>query len=93
MADTLTRATLEAGVDDCDRWLVTLTAPHCEGAYNPMTDPQGSGVTIPCQVDKPTTDPQDWSEGSDLGAQVGIEVSAVLPAALPATGGEPPVTP
>jgi hypothetical protein len=96
--DTLTRATLEAAVDDCDRWQITLTAPHCEGAYNSITDPQGSGVTIPCQVDRPTSDPQSWTEGSDLGARLGIEVSAVaaavqMPVALPATGGEPAMTP
>lgn len=96
--DTLAGATLEEGVDDCDRWLLTLTAPHCEGAYSLATDSQGNAVTIPCQVDKPTDDPQTWSEGSDLGAKVGIEVPAVaeavqMPVALPATGGGPPVTP
>jgi hypothetical protein len=96
--DTLTGATLEAAVDDCDRWQITLTAPHCEGAYNPITDPRGAGVTIPCQVDKPTSDPQSWTEGSDLGARVEIEVLAAaeavqMPVALPATGGEPGMAP
>lgn len=59
--------------DECDTWLVTLTAPHCEDFYNQFTDPQGSGATIPCQVDKGTSpDPQTWITGSALGAEVEI---------------------
>lgn len=67
---------LDEGTGDlCDKWLVTLTAPHCEEAYNPFTDPQASGATIPCDVDEPTPDPQTWSEGSDLGADLKIEMT------------------
>jgi hypothetical protein len=66
---------LDAPDDVCDAWQVTLTAPHCEGAHNPFTDPQGSDAIITCDVDKPTPDPQTWSEGSDLGAELWIEAS------------------
>ncbi len=66
---------LDSPGDECDSWQVTLSAPHCEGAYNPFTDPQGSGATIDCDVDEPTPDPQTWSEGSDLGAEMEINVT------------------
>ncbi len=66
---------LDSPSDECDAWQVTLTAPHCEEAYNPFTDPQGNPATIPCQVDEPTPDPQTWSEGSDLGAEMEINVT------------------
>lgn len=66
------------GGDVCDTWQTTLTAPHCEGAYNPYTDPQGGGATpIPCLTEKPTSDPQTWITGSALGAEV--EISATVP--------------
>lgn len=63
--------------DVCDTWHTTLTAPHCEGAYNPYTDPQGNGGTVPCDVEKPTSDPQTWITGSALGAEV--EINATVP--------------
>jgi hypothetical protein len=66
---------LDSPGDECDSWTVTLTAPHCEEAYNQFTDPQGNGATIPCDVDEPTPDPQTWSEGSDLGAELEINVT------------------
>ena len=66
---------LDSPGNECDAWQVTLTAPHCEGAYNPFTDPQGSDATIDCDVDEPTPDPQTWSEGSDLGAELKIKAS------------------
>jgi hypothetical protein len=95
-ADLLTGATV-THFDQCDRWLVVLTAPHCEGAYNAGTDPAGPGPTIPCQVERPTPDPQTWREGSDLAAQIEITAdpqavagAAQAPVALPSTGGEPP---
>ena len=61
--------------DECDKWLITLTAPHCEEAYNPYTDPQASGATIDCIQQKPTLDPQTWITGSALGAEVEIIVT------------------
>ncbi len=70
---------LDSPDDECDSWRVTLTAPHCEGAHNPFTDPQGSDATVPCDVEKPTPDPQTWSEGSDLGAEMEIDVSVSRP--------------
>jgi hypothetical protein len=64
--------------DECDTWQTTLTAPHCEDAYNPYTDPQGGGATpIPCLTEKPTSDPQTWITGSALGAEV--EINATVP--------------
>ena len=95
--DNLADATVGTGDDECDKWLVTFTAPHCRGAYNPGTDPQGNGATIACQVEKPSPDPQTWSEGALTGAQLRIDPRGAVaeesraPVALPATGGEPPI--
>jgi len=70
--------------DVCDRWLVTLTAPHCRGAYNPATDPQGGAATpIPCLTEEPTDDPQTWITGSALGADVEITVTNTVPPPSP----------
>ncbi len=66
---------LDSPSNECDGWQVTLSEPHCEGAHNPFTDPQGSDATIACDVDEPTPDPQTWSEGSDLGAEMEINVT------------------
>ncbi len=65
--------------DECDKWLITLTAPHCQGSYNPATDPQGNGATTPCIQQTPTADPQTWITGSVLGAEVEINVTGTVP--------------
>ncbi len=80
VGDYLATGDLDKDAGDlCDTWLITLTAPHCQGAYNPATDPQASGATIPCIQQKPTLDPQTWITGSALGAEVEINVTGTTP--------------
>ncbi len=45
--DWYTEGTLTLGSDVEDLWLVTFHAPEFEGFYNPETDPEAPGTTVP----------------------------------------------
>jgi hypothetical protein len=55
-------------------YVLTFTPPACEGHLNLLTDPAGDPLTVECDEDTTSDDPQDWDISADLGDNFKVQV-------------------